>query len=72
MSVVNFSITSMICQGCAEKISDILAVPDGVQAVSTNARKKLVRVEFYPDQTDEQTLANLLTDAGYEPEIIRR
>lgn len=70
MKVVTFSIERMVCQGCAEKITDVLEVADGVQGIRTNARKKLVKVEFDPDRTDDKALETTLTNAGYLPKKV--
>ncbi len=65
---VIYRIDNMVCQGCAEKISDILEAQDGVLSVSAKARKKLVTIQFDASQTGEEELATTLKDAGYPPQ----
>ena len=65
MKSVSYRIDNMVCQGCAEKVSDILEAQDGVLSVSAKARKKLVTIQFDASQTGEEELATTLTNAGY-------
>jgi len=67
MKEATFKIDNMICLGCSEKITDILKEVDGVQVVKAKAMKKLVKVGFNPEKTDEETLVSILTKAGYKP-----
>jgi DNA-binding FrmR family transcriptional regulator/copper chaperone CopZ len=67
MKEISFNIDNMVCQGCAEKITDILKEVDGVKDVKTKAMKKLVKVEFNPQETNEEKLETVLTNSGYKP-----
>lgn len=68
MKEATLNIDNMVCQGCAEKISYILNEVDGVQKVKTRLMKKLVQVEFNPQETNEEKLIAVLTEKGYKPE----
>ena len=57
----------MVCQGCAEKISDILKELDGIKKVKTKTIQKTVQVEFDPNQINESQIETALTKSGYEP-----
>ena len=67
MKEISLTIDNMVCQGCAEKISDILKETKGVEDVNTKAMKKLVNIKFSPTETDENELIAILTKAGYKP-----
>ncbi len=67
MKEVSFAIENMVCQGCAEKITDILKETKGVENVKTQAMKKLVNIKYSPSETDENELTTILTKAGYTP-----
>lgn len=67
MKETTLTIENMVCQGCAEKITDILNEVDGVKKVKTKVMKKLVEVEFYPEITNEGKLKVILTEKGYKP-----
>jgi len=67
MKEITLNIDNMVCQGCAEKITDTLKDLDGVKKVKTKIRKKSVQVEFNPDKTDNVQIETALTKAGYEP-----
>jgi len=65
MKEVSFAIENMVCQGCAEKITDILKEIKGVENVKTQAMKKLVNIKYSASVTDENELTTILTKAGY-------
>ncbi|MFN3756820.1 MAG: metal-sensing transcriptional repressor [Flavobacterium sp.] len=67
MKEVSFAIENMVCQGCAEKITDILKETKGVENVKTQAMKKLVNIKYSASVTDENELTTILTKAGYKP-----
>ncbi|HET8752785.1 MAG TPA: heavy-metal-associated domain-containing protein [Salinimicrobium sp.] len=67
MKEITLNIDNMVCQGCAEKITAVLNEVDGVRKVKTKLMKKLVQVEFNPEETNEEKLKTVLTEAGYKP-----
>ncbi|MBX6361778.1 MAG: metal-sensing transcriptional repressor [Acidobacterium ailaaui] len=67
MKEISLTIDNMVCQGCAEKISDILKETKGVEDVNTKVMKKLVNIKFNPTETNENELIAILTKAGYKP-----
>ncbi len=68
---VSFAIENIVCQGCTEKITEILKEINGVEDVKIKVMKKLVTVKYNPSVTDEKELANILTNMGYKPKKIR-
>ena len=67
MKKISLTIDNMVCQGCAEKISDILKKTKGVEELNTKAIKKIVNIKFNPTETNENELIAILTKAGYKP-----
>lgn len=61
----SFKVSNMVCGGCAEKITDILKKVEGVGKVKTKVMDKLVKVEFNPQQTNEENLEAALKKSGY-------
>lgn len=67
MKEITLTIDNLVCQGCAERITDILNKEEGVKKVKTKVMKKSVRVEFDPEKTSEEKLKIVLTETGYKP-----
>lgn len=67
MKEITLIIDNMVCQGCAEKITDILKEVEGVQEVKTKALKKSVQIIYSSARTNEDNLTSVLTEAGYKP-----
>ncbi|HXI00659.1 MAG TPA: metal-sensing transcriptional repressor [Sphingobacteriaceae bacterium] len=67
MKEITLTIDNMVCQGCAEKITEILKEVKGVQEVKTKAMKKSVQIKYSSARTNEDNLITVLTEAGYKP-----
>ncbi|MBD81449.1 MAG: hypothetical protein CL840_21200 [Crocinitomicaceae bacterium] len=67
MKEISLTIENMVCQGCAEKITDILKEEKGVENVKTKAMRKIVDIKFNPNKTNENKLKAILTKSGYKP-----
>lgn len=67
MKETTLTIDNMVCQGCAEKITDVLDKVDGVKKVKTKVMKKSVHIEFDPEKTNEEKIKTVLTETGYKP-----
>lgn len=67
MKETTLTIENMVCQGCAEKITDILKKVDGVKNVNTKVMKKLVHIQFISEKINEEELKAVLTETGYKP-----
>lgn len=68
LSNVSFNISNMVCEGCAEKITDILKVLDGIKKVKTKTMQKFVHIEYDPDKINETTIKTALIKSGYKPQ----
>lgn len=58
-------VPSMVCQGCATKISTVLQSLPGVQEVKPKAAQKRVYVRYEPRAVDEQRLKDAVGKAGF-------
>lgn len=67
MKEITLTIDNMVCQGCSEKITDILKEVEGVQEVKTKVMKKSVQIKYSSARTNEDNLITVLTEAGYKP-----
>jgi copper chaperone CopZ len=67
MQTLALTIDNMVCQGCAEKITNILNELEGIKKVKTKTIQKSVRVEFNPYKINESEIETALTKSGYEP-----
>jgi len=61
-------VPNMVCEGCAEKISDALSQIIGVHEVKPTVAQKHLRVLYEPGKVREQQLKEALGEAGYNAE----
>ena len=62
---IEFRIPNMVCEGCAEKIDEVLHALPGVREVRPNLAKRRIRLAFEPSRVDAEQLRNALMTAGY-------
>lgn len=60
-----FLVPSMVCEGCAEKISVALGPVPGVREVHPKVAQKRVSVRYEPSQVPEERLREELEKAGF-------
>ena len=65
LAEVEFLVPSMVCEGCAEKISQALRPLPGVREVKPKVAQKHVYVRYEPARVKEQQLRNALGAAGF-------
>ncbi len=65
LAEVEFLVPSMVCEGCAEKITGALATLPGVQEVKPKIPQKHVYVRYEPSRVQEQQLRHALGAAGF-------
>jgi copper chaperone CopZ len=65
LSEIEFSVPSMVCDGCADKIRWALTAVPGVQAVKPRLWRKRVRVQFDPSMLEDAQIRDTLGAAGY-------
>jgi copper chaperone CopZ len=62
---VEFSVPSMMCDGCAGKIRHALTAVPGVQQVKAKLWRKRVRVRYEPSTIGVEQLKDALVAAGF-------
>lgn len=65
LAEIEFSVPTMVCDGCAEKIRSALIALAGVYVVKPRLWRKRVRVRFDESKIDETRIRDALDDAGY-------
>jgi len=65
LSEMDFSIPSMVCDGCVEKIREALSALPGVRAVKPRLWRKRVHVRYEPSSVGETEIKDALDAAGY-------
>jgi copper chaperone len=63
--MVRFKVPAMTCGGCASSISKAIRSVDPVATVNTDVANRLVTIET---EADAQALAEVIREAGYEPQ----
>ena len=65
LSEIEFSVPSMVCYGCADKIRRKRIALPGVEAVMPRLWQKRVRVRFDPSKVEDAQIRAALDAAGY-------
>lgn len=63
-----FDIPDMKCQGCANRIEQVLARQGGVGSVAMQLDDKRASVTYDADATDREALQSAIETAGYTPQ----
>jgi Cu+-exporting ATPase len=63
---IEFVVPTMVCEGCAEKISAALSPIAGVREVRSKVPKRRVYVRYEPGTVREQKLREAVVQAGYD------
>ena len=66
LSEIEFSVPSMICDGCADKIRRALTPVPGVQSVKPKLWRKRVQVRYDGSKIQPLEIKNLIAAAGYD------
>ncbi|MGE3280003.1 MAG: heavy-metal-associated domain-containing protein [Alphaproteobacteria bacterium] len=62
---LEFSVPSMVCDGCADRIRQALTALPGVQTVKARLWRKCVQVRFDPSKVQDAQLQDAFDAAGY-------
>ncbi len=65
LAEVVYLVPSMVCEGCAEKIGEVLRPLPGVREVRPQVAQKRVHVRYEPARVKEERLRDALTAAGF-------
>lgn len=66
LSEIEFSVPSMICDGCADKIRRALIPVPGVQSVKPKLWWKRVQVRYDGSKIQPLEIKNLIAATGYD------
>lgn len=59
----------IVCEGCEQRIEGLLKAMQGVGKVRARARNQRIEVLFDTATLDARTIAERLTEAGYETRV---
>lgn len=65
LAEVELFIPSMVCEGCAERLTTLLNALPGVRKVNAKVRKKQLSIQYEPGRIQIEQLQNALEKAGY-------
>ena len=65
LSQVNFKVSNMVCEGCAEKITEIATNLPGVDQVKPKVVQKEVMISYRADKISHDEIKKALTTSGY-------
>jgi P-type E1-E2 ATPase len=65
LSQINFKVTNMVCEGCAEKITEIASNLPGVNQVKPRVMQKQVSITYAPGKVSHEEIKDALTKSGY-------
>jgi copper chaperone CopZ len=66
LSEIEFSVRSMVCDSCAEKIRQALATVPGIWIVKPKLWRKRVSVRYDASQIQPPEIKNVIVAAGYD------
>lgn len=65
LTETRFKVSNMVCEGCAEKITNALTALPGVKDVNSKVMQKQVLVNYYPELIKQEELKKVLEKEGY-------
>jgi copper chaperone CopZ len=66
-------VNGLVCDFCARALEKVFGREDAVSDIDVDLDEKIVTINFNDDQTlDDDTITELITDAGYNVEGIHR
>lgn len=70
---VHVSVNGLVCDFCARALEKTFGKQEAVKGIDVNLDSKIVTINFNEGKTlDDDTITNLITDAGYNVEGIHR
>ncbi len=65
LNQVNFKVTNMVCEGCAEKITNAVNELPGVKQVKPKVIQKQVTISYEPDKVNEKQIKEVIVKSGF-------
>ena len=70
---VHVSVNGLVCDFCARALEKVFGKEEAVKGIDVNLDTKMITINFNKGQSlDNETITNLITDAGYNVEGIHR
>jgi len=69
-ATTSVSIPSMKCAGCVAAVQQALSEAPGVRSATVDLPQKRALVEYDPEATSPETLADVVRRAGYEAAVL--
>lgn len=66
LAEVTLSVPGMMCNGCAERVRDVILAVPGVRQAKSSAWHKRVTVHFEPARIGPAEIRSALADKGFE------
>lgn len=66
LSNAEFSVPSIVCDGCAERVRDALMALPGIREVKPSLWRKRILVRYEPSKVREEQIKDALGAAGFE------
>lgn len=66
METTSFSVPSITCSVCSNKIQQGLNTVDGINNVNVDLKTKMVNVDFDPNKVQPQEIRKKVSAMGYE------
>lgn len=60
-----FKIINMVCEGCAEKLTNALIALPGVKDIKPKVMQKQILVRYYSQQIKQEELKRILEKEGF-------
>lgn len=71
MATVEYIVSDISCEGCANAIKRAVGNVDGVKDVGVNVESRIVSVDYDMTATSPDEIMERIADAGYTPEFTR-
>ena len=65
MTSINLQIDGMHCDNCAKRLTTVLSRAPGVRRATVSLGHQRAVIEYEPQATSPDTIANLIEDAGF-------
>lgn len=71
--VIHVGVNGLVCDFCARSLEKIFGKQESVEKINVDLDEKLVTINLKDGESlDDDTITNLITDAGYNVEKIHR
>ena len=65
LNQINFKVTNMVCEGCAEKITNAISVIPGVKQVKSKVLQKQVVISYETDKVSQDQIKEAIVSSGF-------